>query len=85
MNMLERTGDYEGMKEYFKGEKGNLIAIRPYINALDKNISELRDLKRMIQSSGMSGERKRDTLTSITRAENSITARIQDIKKFVYK
>ena len=85
MNMLERTGDYEGMKEYFKGEKGNLIAIRPYINALDKNISELRDLKRMIQSSGMSGDRKRDTLTSITRAENSITARIQDIKKFVYK
>jgi hypothetical protein len=85
MNMLERTGDYEGMKEYFKGEKGNLIAIRPYINALDKNISELRDLKRMIQSSRMSGDRKRDTLTSITRAENSITARIQDIKKFVYK
>jgi hypothetical protein len=85
MNMLERTGDYEGMKEYFKGEKGKLIAIRPYINALDKNISELRDLKRMIQSSGMSGDRKRDTLTSITRAENSITARIQDIKKFVYK
>jgi hypothetical protein len=85
MNYLERTGNYEDLKDYLTGPNAKLIAIRPYINELNKNMTELREMKNMVYLSKMSSDRKRDVLSSITKAENKLTSRIQYIKKFIYK
>ena len=82
VNALERTGDYENLIEYQK-ENGKLLAIKPYIQALNKDMADLRDSKRQILVSKMDPDLKNNALENIRKAEIALTSRIQYLKKIV--
>ena len=82
VNALERTGDYENLIEYQK-ENGKLLAIKPYIQALNKDMADLRDSKRQILISKMDPDLKNNALENIRKAEIALTSRIQYLKKIV--
>jgi hypothetical protein len=58
-----------------------MLATKDYINALERNMKEFREMKLAIRTSGMSAEAKRDALTSIGRMESQLTQNIQTLKK----
>jgi hypothetical protein len=84
INLLERTGNFEAMGEYYK-DNMNLLATKDYVSDLEKDMKEIREMKVMIRSSAMSGDDKRDALVSLNRMENQIVANIQEIRKFALK
>jgi len=83
INFLERTGNLEGLKEYLTDKGAKLQAIKPYISALDDDMTSLRDMRRMVQMSPMEPDAKREALDSIRSAEVALTARIQFLKKSI--
>jgi hypothetical protein len=84
INLLERTGNFEAMGEYYK-DNMNLLATKDYVSDLEKDMKQIREMKVMVRSSSMSGDEKRDALVSLNRMENQLTANIQDIRKFALK
>lgn len=83
INFLERTGKIDDLREYMKEEGTKLQAIKPYIQTLDKEMTRLHDMKRMIQPSNMNPDDKRDVLSKIHTAEVKLTSGIQRIKKII--
>ena len=83
INFLERTGNIDDLREYMKEKGIKLQAIKPYIQTLDKEMTRLHDMKRMIQSSNMNPDDKRDVLSKIHTAEVKLTSGIQRIKNFI--
>ena len=84
INLLERTGNFEAMGEYYK-DNMNLLATKDYMSDLEKDMKEIREMKVMVRSSSMSGDDKRDALVSLNRMENQLVANIKDIRKFALK
>jgi len=84
INFLERTGNYDDLREFLT-EKGGarMLAIKPYILALEKDMKDFRELRGTILRSSMDPDRKRDSLDAIRKAEIALTKRIQYIKKQV--
>ena len=82
MNMLEKTGESEAYMKYLTENLGT-FAYKDYIRDTEKMMKELREARRAVQSSSMSGDDKRDALTELGRAEDQITSQIQDIKKSI--
>ena len=64
-----------------KGAK--LMAIKPYIQTLDKDMKMLRELRRAVQVSSLDPQSKRDVLDNIRSAEVAMTSRIQYLKKSI--
>jgi hypothetical protein len=83
INFLERTGNLEGLKEYLTDKGAKLQAIKPYISTLDDDMTSLRDMRRMVQTSQMEPDAKREALDSIRSAEVALTSRIQFLKKSI--
>jgi hypothetical protein len=83
INFLERTGGYEDLQAYLQDKGGKMLAIKPYIQTLEKDMTMLRDVRRAIQASQMSPEDKRDVLDNIRSAEVALTSRVQYIKKSI--
>jgi hypothetical protein len=83
INFLERTGDMKDLQEYMQDKGSKLQAIKPYIQALDKDMTMLREMRRTIQVSQMDSEQKADVLENIRRAEVALTSRIQFVKKSI--
>jgi hypothetical protein len=83
INFLERTGNYEDLQEYMQDKGAKLMAVKPYIQTLDKDMTMLRELRRAVQISGLDPEAKRDVLDNIRSAEVALTSRIQYIKKSI--
>ena len=81
-NMLERTGKIDDLRAFLK-DQGKMIAISPYIRALDKDMKDLRDIKIAVLQSKGDPDKKRERLDAIRRAENALTARIREVKKKV--
>ena len=81
-NMLERTGKIDDLKAFLK-DQGKMIAISPYIKALDKDMKDLREIKTAVLQSKGDPDKKRERLDAIRRAENALTARIREVKKKV--
>ena len=81
-NYLTRTMKMDAKGEYMQDYAGLLIA-RDYVNSLEKSMKEFREMKTMIQSSPMSADDKRDALSAVIDAENSLTANIKDIRKAI--
>lgn len=81
INFLQRTGNSEDLKSYYEEKGAKLIAIKPFIQAMDKNMTELRELRQSVLRSNMEPDRKREVLDTIRDAEVSLTKRIQLIKK----
>jgi hypothetical protein len=83
INFLERTGGYQDLQEYMQDKGAKLMAVKPYIQTLEKDMKMLRETKRMVQMSGMDPDSKRDVLDNIRSAEVALTSRIQYIKKAI--
>jgi len=84
MNLLEKSGKPEEFAEYVRENAGTL-AMRSYVNDLEKTMKELRDMKGAVRNSTMSGDQKRDTITAIGQAENNLTTNIQTVKQIIEK
>lgn len=84
INLLERTGQYEDMGKYMQ-DNMQMLAVKDYIQDLEKQMKELREMRTLIRSSQMTGDQKRDAITDITKMENQLTSNIQSLKKLVAK
>jgi hypothetical protein len=83
INFLERTGGTQDLQEYLEGKGGKLIMIKPYIQAMEKDMKSLRDMRRAVQASQIDPDQKRQILDSIRSSEVAITSRMQYVKKLV--
>ena len=81
INFLERTGKGEDLKAYYEEKGAKLMAIKPYIQALDKDMTVLRETRQAVLTSRMDPDRKREILDNIRQAEINLTSRIQFLKK----
>lgn len=83
INFLERTGNLEDLREYLVDKGAKLQAVKPYIQALDKDMTMLREMRRTVQMSSMEPDQKREALDNIRSAEVKLTSRIQFLKKSI--
>jgi len=82
VNLLERTGKFTDMGEYMQ-DNMKLLASKDYIQDLEKQMKELREMKNLIRSSGMTGDQKLDAITDISKMENQLTSNMRELKKLV--
>ena len=82
INLLEKSMNYKDMGEYMI-DNMRLLATKDYIQDIEKQMKELRDMRNMIRNSQMDGDTKRDMILEITKMENKITQNMQDLKKMV--
>jgi hypothetical protein len=81
INYLERTAKPEDLKAYYEEKGAKLMAIKPLIQAMDKQMKDLRETRQAVLISKMDPDRKREVLDYIREAEVNMTSRIQMIKK----
>lgn len=81
INFLERTGNAEDLRAYMEDKGAKMQAVKPLIQTLDKDMTMLREFRRMVQMSNMDADTKRETLDNIRSAEVAMTRRIQFVKK----
>jgi hypothetical protein len=81
INFLERTGNVEDLQEYLSGKGGKLIMVKPYIQAMEKDMKSLREMRRAVQIAQIDADQKRQILDAIRASEVAITSRIQFVKK----
>ena len=81
-NLLEKTSRPEEFLAYVKKNAG-VFAVKDYVLDLEKEMKELREMRRMVTSSDMDGEEKKNLLITLGRAENNLTANIQTVKKVI--
>jgi hypothetical protein len=60
-----------------------MLGVKDYVLDLEKEMKELREMRRTITSSSMDGEQKKNLLTTIGRAEQNLTSNIQTVKKVI--
>ena len=82
INLMERTGGGEDLGKYIE-ENAPMYGMRQYISSVEKQMKGLREAAIQIRASDMSPEEKRDSLLSITEAQNAMTANIREIKKSI--
>ncbi len=82
MNLLEKTARPEEFAKYLEDNIG-LLAAKDYVRDIEKEMKGLRDMRRVINSSDMEPDEKRDLLTDLGRMENNLTANIKEVKKAV--
>ena len=80
-NMLERT-DPKEFAQYYKDNMA-LLAHKDYVNDMYKTLKQFNEMRRIVNSSSMSGDRKMETLKSINHAEQNLTKNIQLVKKSI--
>lgn len=81
INFLERTGNVEDLQEYLSGKGGKLLMVKPYIQAMEKDMKSLREMRRAVQIAQIDADQKRQILDAIRASEVAITSRIQFVKK----
>lgn len=81
-NLLTRSMNFKEWGPYMSANF-KMLATQDYVNDLEKSMSEYRDMKRMVQASGMSPDSKRDTILAIEKMENSLSKNIQTFRKAV--
>ncbi len=79
-NLLEKTARPEEYVKYVQDNLG-LLAAKDYISSIEKEMTKLRDTKRIINSSDMPSDEKRDLLVDLGRLENNLTANIKTAKR----
>ena len=81
INVLERTGNNADLKEYLE-QHGKLYGLKHYINVIDKNMKQLRQMQMAITASTtMSADAKREALDAIHDRQLALTARIKMLRK----
>lgn len=81
INFLERTGNLQDLQEYMQGKGAKMLALKPYVSVLEKDMTMIRDTRRAIQASKMDPDQKREVLDNLRRAENALTSRIRYVQK----
>lgn len=81
INYLERTGNLDDLRSYLDDKGAKLIAVKPLIQSIEKNMKDLRELRQSVLISKIDPERKREILDTIREAEVNLTSRIQTVKK----
>jgi hypothetical protein len=81
-SLLEKSMKPEEWVEYVREHKG-LFATQEYVRDLEKEMKELREMRRLVQTGPFTADNKRDYLTTIGRAENDLTKNIQTVKKLI--
>ena len=80
-SVLERTGNNADLKEYLE-QHGKLYGLKHYINVIDKNMKQLRQMQMAITASTtMSADAKREALDAIHDRQLALTARIKMLRK----
>jgi hypothetical protein len=79
-NLLEKTARPEEYVKYVQDNLG-LLAAKDYISSIEKEMTKLRDTKRIINSSDMPSDEKRDLLVDLGRLETNLTANIKTAKR----
>jgi hypothetical protein len=77
-NMLERT-DPKEFAVYMR-ENAPLLANKDYVNDLYKTLKQYNDMRRMVNASSMTGDKKQEVLKNINHAEQNITKNIQVVR-----
>ena len=83
-NLLERSQNYRAWGAYMQ-ENFQMLAVKDYINDMEKTMKEYRDMKIEIMSAPISADAKRSMLTAIGRLENATVSNIQTLKKSAYR
>jgi hypothetical protein len=81
-SLLEKSMKPDEWIEYMRENKG-LFATTEYVRDLEKEMKELREMRRLVQTGPFSADSKRDYLTTIGQAENNLTKNIQTVKKLI--
>jgi hypothetical protein len=79
-NFLQRSMDFENYGKYMQ-ENVQMLAVKDYINDLEKTMKEYREMKNLVRISNMDADSKRDTLSNIGKLEQQLTKNIQMLKK----
>jgi len=82
VNLLEKSMKPEEFSAYIQENKG-LLAFKDYIGDLEKSMKQFREMRKMVNSSPMSGKDKQEALTAIGQGEQNLTANIQTVKKII--
>ena len=78
-NLLQRSMRFEEYGQYMK-DNVKMFAVKSYVLDLEKTLKQYNEMKVMIRASKMDADAKRDALLNINRAENQLTANIQQLK-----
>jgi hypothetical protein len=79
-NLLEKTARPEEYVKYLEENIG-LLAAKDYISSIEKEMTKIRDTKKIINTSDMPSDEKRDLLVDLGRLENNLTANIKSAKR----
>jgi hypothetical protein len=82
VNLLEKSMKPDEYAKYVEKNIGTL-AFKDYVSDMENSMKQFREMRKVIMSSSMSGDDKRDALTGIGQAESNLTANIQTIKKAI--
>ena len=77
---LERTMNFEDQAEFIR-DNIKTLAVKDYVQSLEKTMKEFRDQKLVIRSSTMSADAKRSYLDTIEKMELQLTANIRTLQK----
>lgn len=81
VNMLERTGDMEGLRSYLEG-KGKVYLLKDYVRSLEGDMKQIRDARRIIlESKDRTADEKREYLDRLHDMEVQLTQNIRMIRK----
>jgi hypothetical protein len=81
VNMLQRTGNVEDLKEYLQENK-KLYALKNYVGVLDKGMKQLSQASKMIGASKtMTADEKRESIDKIHEAQLKLTERVRILRK----
>jgi hypothetical protein len=79
-NFLQRSMDFENYGKYMQ-ENVQMLAVKDYINDLEKTMKEYREMKNLVRISNMDADSKRDAISNIGKLEQQLTNNIQMLKK----
>lgn len=79
-NFLQRSMDFEEYGKYAKENVG-MLAVKDYVNDLEKTMKEYREMKNLVRISKMDADAKRDAISNIGKLEQQLTNNIQMLKK----
>ena len=82
MNFLEKSGA-PGEYEQYVTDNQALLANKDYVNDLDKQMKNFREMRKQINGMDIPGDEKRDMLTELGQAENNLTENIKEVKRLI--
>jgi len=77
---LQSRGNPDQYVEYME-KNGQLLGVKQLVSNIDKQLTNLRNMRNMINFSKIDPDDKREALNNIREAENQITSQVREIRK----